>query len=196
MTLQTDRRVTQTAHPLDQLTTDEFRAVRSVLDTAGLVLETTRFAYVGLLEPAKDALYPEASPGTDRRVRVMLWDAALSRSLDIMLSLNSHAVLTKRELDPAVDGQLPVLLEEFDIIEEILAADEQWIAALASRGLTTTQVRVAPLSAGVFSTRMKPGSACCADLASARTTPRTTPGHIRSTDWWPSWTWRTGASTT
>ncbi|MGL3805556.1 primary-amine oxidase [Paeniglutamicibacter sp. R2-26] len=150
MTLQTDRRATQTAHPLDQLTTDEFSAVRSILDTAGLVPETTRFAYVGLLEPSKDELYPEVSPGTDRRVRVMLWDAALSRSLDLTVSLASRSVLSLRELDPAVDGQLPVLLEEFEIIEQILAADEQWIAALASRGLTTAQVRVAPLSAGVF----------------------------------------------
>ncbi|ASN37999.1 histamine oxidase [Arthrobacter sp. 7749] len=150
MTLQTNHRATQTAHPLDQLTTDDFRATRSILNAAGLVVETTRFAYVGLLEPAKDALYPEPSIETDRRVRVMLWDAALSRSLDLTVSLQSDTVLTQRELDPTVDGQMPVLLEEFEIIEEILAADPQWIAALASRGLTTAQVRVAPLSAGVF----------------------------------------------
>ncbi|PYI65054.1 histamine oxidase [Arthrobacter livingstonensis] len=150
MTLQTDRRATQTTHPLDQLTTEDFDAVRSVLEQEGLVPDTTRFAYVGLLEPSKDELYPTPGPGTDRRVRVMLWDAALSRSLDVALSLTSKSVLRQIELDPSVDGQLPVLLEEFDLIEEILAADEGWIASLASRGLTTAQVRVAPLSAGVF----------------------------------------------
>ncbi|MGP9782449.1 primary-amine oxidase [Glutamicibacter sp. AOP12-B1-11] len=150
MTLQSDRAVTRPAHPLEQLTADEYQATRAILEGAGLVLDSTRFAYVGLLEPAKEALYPVPSSDIDRRVRVMLWDAALSRSLDITLSLDSRAVLTKRELDPAVDGQMPVLLEEFEIIEEILAADEQWIAALASRGLTSEQVRVAPLSAGVF----------------------------------------------
>ena len=62
MTLQTDRRVTQTAHPLDQLTTDEFRAVRSVLDTAGLVLETTRFAYVGLWNRPRTPCTPRLPP--------------------------------------------------------------------------------------------------------------------------------------
>ena len=150
MTIQTDRRPTQTTHPLDQLTTEEYSAVRSVLDDAGLVPETTRFAYVGLLEPAKSDLYPEPSAQADRRVRVMLWDATLSRSLDITLSLISESVLSQRELDPSVDGQLPVLLDEFELIEEILAADQGWIASLASRGLTPAQVRVAPLSAGVF----------------------------------------------
>ncbi|MFV0451913.1 MAG: hypothetical protein ACK5LS_06680 [Propioniciclava sp.] len=44
----------------------------------------------------------------------------------------------------------PVLLEEFDLLEEILATDDGWCEALTTRGLAPGQVRVAPLSAGVF----------------------------------------------
>lgn len=150
MTLQTDHLATQTTHPLEQLTSVEYQQVRSILDAAGLVEDTTRFAYVGLLEPAKELLYPQPGTDVDRRVRVMLWDAALSRSLDLTVSLRSGSVLSSRELDPATEGQLPVLLEEFEIIEQILAVDPGWLAALESRGLSPAQVRVAPLSAGVF----------------------------------------------
>ena len=54
------------------------------------------------------------------------------------------------ELDTAVTGELPVLEEEFEVVEQLLAADERWLQALAARGLDVSKVRVAPLSAGVF----------------------------------------------
>ncbi|MGW9413724.1 primary-amine oxidase [Arthrobacter cupressi] len=159
MTLQTTpllaaAQPTVAQHPLEQLSAREIHEARRILADAGLVADTTRFAYLGLVEPPKSALYADAAEddaaAPDRTVRAMLWDAALSRSLDVRLSLAAGEVLEQRELDPAVDGQLPVLIEEFGIIEDILAADPQWKAALADRGLTPEQVRVAPLSAGVF----------------------------------------------
>jgi primary-amine oxidase len=136
-------------HPLEQLSAGEIQHARRILAEAGLVADTTRFAYLGLIEPPKAALRGDAGDAV-RRVRAMLWDAEQSRSLDVRLSLATGQVLGQRELNPAVDGQLPVLLEEFGVIEDILAADPQWKSALASRGLTPPQVRVAPLSAGVF----------------------------------------------
>ncbi|GAA3681182.1 primary-amine oxidase [Arthrobacter ginkgonis] len=150
MTLETRSPEVETLHPLNQLSGSEIREARRILEEAGLVLESTRFAYLGLLEPSKAELYGAGSRNPDRKVRVMLWDATLGRSLDVTVSLSSAAVLDSRELDPAVDGQVPVLLEEFEQIERILAADAGWQGALASRGLTPEQVRVAPLSAGVF----------------------------------------------
>ncbi|WP_082682037.1 primary-amine oxidase [Kocuria rhizophila] len=142
--------VETSVHPLDQLDTAEVTRTREILVESGLVADTTRFAYLGLLEPTKAALYSPAAGTPERRVRVMLWDAAASSSLDVVVSLTSGEILTSTTLDPARDGQLPVLLEEFEIIEEVLAVDPQWIASLAARGLTPDKVRVAPLSAGVF----------------------------------------------
>ena len=154
MTLQTTplaptAQATPTQHPLEQLTAQEIHEARRILAEAGLVADTTRFAYLGLIDPPKSALQEDAIDAV-RLVRAMLWDAAQSRSLDVRLSLTTGRVLERRELNPAVDGQLPVLLEEFGLIEDILAEDPQWNAALAARGLTPAQVRVAPLSAGVF----------------------------------------------
>ncbi|MEV0389723.1 primary-amine oxidase [Nonomuraea sp. NPDC050643] len=143
--------MTATPHPLDPLTPDEFTTVRTVLDAAGLVGRTTRFAYAGLEEPAKETLLGFA-PGdpVDRRVRVMLLDVAGGPSRDVVVSVTRELIDSDRVLDAATDGQLPVLDEEFGVVEELLATDERWLAALRKRGLNVAQVRVAPLSAGVY----------------------------------------------
>ncbi|MFB4268134.1 primary-amine oxidase [Nonomuraea sp. GTA35] len=143
--------MTATPHPLDPLTPGEIAAARTVLATAGLLKDTTRFAYTGLEEPPKDALLAY-SPGTplDRRVRVLLLDLAGAAPRDVIVSLTRGTIDADRTLDPAVDGQPPVLDAEFGIVEEVLATDERWIAALKSRGLDVSKVRVAPLSAGVY----------------------------------------------
>jgi primary-amine oxidase len=138
-----------TTHPLEQLSADDVSAAREVLDAARLVGESTRFVYVGLEEPPKPALYgTDAIP--DRRVRVLLHDIARPNGRDVVVSVTERAIVSDRVLDAATDGQLPVLDEEFALVEEVLATDERWLAALAARDLDVADVRVAPLSAGVF----------------------------------------------
>ena len=66
------------------------------------------------------------------------------------VSVSSGTVISAVELDTAVTGELPVLEEEFEVVEQLLATDERWLKALAGRGLDVSKVRVAPLSAGVF----------------------------------------------
>ncbi|SEF86976.1 primary-amine oxidase [Nonomuraea solani] len=140
-----------TPHPLDPLTPGEITTARTVLAAAGLVGDTTRFAYTGLEEPVKEMLLSYA-PGDpiDRRVRVMLLDTAGGPSHDVVVSITRELVDSDRVLDAATDGQLPVLDSEFGVVEEVLATDERWVAALKNRGLDVTRVRVAPLSAGVY----------------------------------------------
>lgn len=138
-----------TTHPLAQLTAAEVSAARQVLEQAGMVAESSRFVYVGLEEPEKAALHGgEHTP--DRRVRVLLHDVERPAARDIVVSVTSREIVHDRSLDAAVDGQLPVLDEEFALVEQVLATDERWLAALAARGLDVADVRVAPLSAGVF----------------------------------------------
>lgn len=138
-------------HPLDQLTTAEIDETRTVLERAGLLRDTSRFAYVGLEEPVKDdlAAYPASAP-LDRRARVFLHDIAGAPGRDAVVSLTTGDVVAVRTLDPVTDGQLPILEEEIESVEEILAKDGEWLAALERRGLDVTRVRVAPLSAGVY----------------------------------------------
>ncbi|MFI7003310.1 primary-amine oxidase [Nocardia sp. NPDC050175] len=136
-------------HPLALPTEAEIAEVRAVVAAAGLIAPTTRFVYVGLDEPDKYQVYPW-SGALDRRFRVLLHDIDRPNAIDLIVSLGSGAVLAQRTLDAVVDGQLPVLDEEFELVEAVLADNPDWLAALAARGLDATQVRVAPLSAGVF----------------------------------------------
>ena len=60
MTL-TDTEVTRTggpSHPLDDLSADEIHAARELLVAAGLVTDSTRFAYLGLDEPPRPTCSP------------------------------------------------------------------------------------------------------------------------------------------
>jgi len=138
-------------HPLALPTAAEIDAVRTIVTGADLVSATTRFAYVGLEEPDKQTLYgDEAETGGDRRFRVLLHDLARPNAVDAVVSLREGAVVSQRTLDAVTDGQMPVLDEEFGLVEEILSTHPGWLDALAARGLEVKQVRVAPLSAGVF----------------------------------------------
>ncbi|TJY68908.1 primary-amine oxidase [Arthrobacter sp. CAU 1506] len=125
---------------------EEITAVRTILAEAGLAGENTRFAYLGLLDPPRRA--GEASG--DRRFRAFLLDVTGAAPKDVTVSVTSRKVLTQVELDTSVTGELPVLEEEFEVVEAILSTDERWLRAIADRGLEIDKVRVAPLSAGVF----------------------------------------------
>jgi primary-amine oxidase len=142
---------TPAAHPLDALTPDEITAARTLLTASGHATGATRFVYLGLEEPAKaDLLAHTPGAPVDRRVRVLLHDTAGGPAHDLVVSLTHGRVDSDRTLDAAVDGQLPVLDEEFALVEEALSTDEDWLAALRARDLDPAAVRVAPLSAGVY----------------------------------------------
>lgn len=132
-------------HPLDPLAPEEITVARELLTAAGLVTETTRFAYLGLLDPPKNTLAQD-----ERRLRVLLLDVSGGPSRDATVSLTEARVDSHRLIDAATEGQLPVLDAEFALVEEILAKDGRWLDALAARGLAVDSVRVAPLSAGVY----------------------------------------------
>lgn len=139
------------SHPLDPVTAEEITAARDILTKAGLLTPATRVAYLGLEEPDKATLRDHTPGATvDRRVRVMLLDTTGAPPRDLVVALSRGEIDTDRVLDPATDGQPPVLDEEFELVEKVLAEDERWLAALRARGLDPATVRVAPLSAGVY----------------------------------------------
>jgi primary-amine oxidase len=140
------------AHPLDPATGAEYLAGREILAGAGLLGDTARFAYYGLEEPAKDEVLGEAASGRpDRRLRAFLIDVATGRSADVVVSLGEGRVVSRRVLDPAADGQVPILNEEFGLAEEVVRADPGWRAAMARRGLTdVTKIRAVPQAPGSF----------------------------------------------
>ncbi|WP_413542326.1 primary-amine oxidase [Arthrobacter sp. YA7-1] len=130
--------------PFALTSAEDIRAVRGVLADAGLFDGSIRIAYLGLLEPPRNA------EAVDRRFRAFLHNVSTGAAQDVVVSVTHQEVVSKVELDTSVTGELPVIEEEFEVVEEILAQDERWLKALADRNLDVSKVRVAPLSAGVF----------------------------------------------
>ncbi|CAN5289446.1 primary-amine oxidase [soil metagenome] len=126
----------------------EVSAVHAILDREGLVTPTTHFAYLGLLEPDKRQLF--AGDIRPRLFRVMLVDLGSGDQHDVVVCPATDEIVSDRLLDPAIDGQMPVVLLEFGLVEEVIHKDERWLAAMAKRGLhDVSKLRVNPLSAQV-----------------------------------------------
>ncbi len=140
------------AHPLSRLTEDEVARNRALLAGAGIATESTRFALVSLLEPAKAAVLAwQPGDPVDRRVRSLLLDRRTGAVRETVVSLTSGEVVADREVDVVAEGQPPILHEEFDLVEEILWQDEAWNAAMRRRGIDEPRsVRISALSAGCF----------------------------------------------
>lgn len=129
------------------LSPDEVSLARKIMTDAGVIGPNSRLAYIGLVDSPLDQPAPAE---VQRLVRVYLYDTAAHTSRDIVVSLTGREVVEERTIDTAVEGELPVLEEDFGVVEELLSTDERWLEALAKRGLEVEKVRVAPLSAGVF----------------------------------------------
>jgi len=138
-------------HPLSPATAAEYLAGRQVLADAGLLAGPVRFAYYGLEEPPKDEVLAGPAAPPDRRLRAFLMNAATGESRDVVVSLTQRRVVSAAVLDPRTDGQMPIVDSEFELVEEIVHADEGWRAAMARRGLTdVSKIRACPLTAGHF----------------------------------------------
>ena len=137
------------AASLATLTTAEIASNRAILQREGLAGPDVHFSYVGLVEPDKRLLLAEGS--SSRRVRSMLVDMATNDSWDVVVSVADDAIVSSRKLDHAVDGQVPVVIDEFHVVE-VIKENPEWIAAMAKRGLTDLdKLVINPLSAGVLS---------------------------------------------
>jgi primary-amine oxidase len=124
----------------------EITQVQTILRAAGHLEPHHRIAYLGLLEPPRGTTVDEAN----RRFRVFIHDVSGGTPHDVVVSVTNQQVESAVVLDTARTGELPVLEEEFEVVESLLATDERWLAALAARNLEVEKVRVAPLSAGSF----------------------------------------------
>ncbi len=138
------------AASLSTVTAAELAASRAILEREGLAGPDVHFSYVGLQEPDKRELLKSGS--SDRRLRSMLVNMATNESWDVVVSPAEDRVVSSRKLDHAVDGQVPVVVEEFHLVEEVIHENPEWLAAMARRGLTDlSTLRVNPLSGGVLS---------------------------------------------
>ena len=138
-----------TSPSLKTITAEEIAANKSILEREGLAGPGVQYSYVGLQEPDKRRLFADGA--ADRRVRSMLVDMATNESRDVVVSLAEDRVVSDRVLDHAVDGQVPVVIDEF-IVVAVIKENADWQAAMIKRGLTDfDKLVINPLSAGVLS---------------------------------------------
>jgi len=99
-------------HPLARLTADEIDAARQIITAAGLVTDSTRFAYLGLAEPSKSEVLAY-TPGTpiDRRVRAVLIDVATGAAHTVLASLTRGVVEQVEAIDTQTQGQ-PAIMDD------------------------------------------------------------------------------------
>jgi len=130
-----------TTGALASLRAEEIEASRAILRRADLLGDDTHVSYFGLLEQHKRTLLAgEVEP---RRFRAMLVDMGSGAAHDVVVCPDEDRVVSVRRIEPAVDGQVPVVLLEFSLVEEVVHADERWREAMRRRGLTDlTQLRV------------------------------------------------------
>lgn len=144
-----------TTGPLASLGVTEIERIRVIVTASELFTPSTRFACVGLDEPHKlevlDYLagIADRPDRPDRRARVMLLDMATGHSTDSVVSLDTGQIVTTSVLDGSA-GQLPVLLEEFEAIDAIVAVDPRWVGALEARRASVDSMVCVPLSAGYY----------------------------------------------
>ncbi|MGB4779904.1 primary-amine oxidase [Microbacterium sp.] len=163
---------TAPSHPLASLSAAELEAVRAIVLALPSSTESTRFAYVGLEEPTKSEVlaWDQGGELPERVARVQLLDMQTTRSADLLVSLDSGAVLSETVLD-GTGGQLPILDAEFEEVGVIASADEGWVAALAARGLTVDDVVLVPLSAGYYGHAAEEGRRILRTFAFQQFTP-------------------------
>jgi primary-amine oxidase len=134
---------------LASLRADEIEASHAVLSREGYLGPDVHVSYFGLAEQDKRELL--AGKVAARVFRALLIDMRSGASHDVLVCPDEGRVVAATVLDPDVDGQVPVVLAEFPLVEEIVHRDERWLAAMRRRGLTDlSQLRVNPLSAGVL----------------------------------------------
>jgi primary-amine oxidase len=122
------------AHPLDPLSEDEYRATAAILRRDQGVSDAWRFASIELAEPPK-AEVKAWTPGdpVPRRSLSVLWEKATNNVFEAVVDLIGDAVVSWTH----VPGVCPnFTIDEYHDCDHALHENEEVQAALAARGIT------------------------------------------------------------
>ncbi len=121
-------------HPLDPLSTEEFRQVAAIVRRDQGVGERWRIASIELREPSKDVVRGWG-PGDEgeREARVVCWNREDGKAYKALVSLTADAVVSWTH-EP--DGQPNMTVDEVHECDVAMRREPQVIEALARRGIT------------------------------------------------------------
>jgi primary-amine oxidase len=121
------------AHPLDPLSAEEFRAVTAALRRDSGVTDAFRIAAIELLEPPKvDLLSGTEGVSLPRQAQAVLWDRATNRTYEAVVDLRADTVLSFDHM-PGVQPNFTV--DEWHECDDAMRAHPDVVAALAARGI-------------------------------------------------------------
>lgn len=121
-------------HPLEPLSSDEFRTVTAALRRDAGVTDAFRFASIELVEPPKQALLAwEAGHELPRRGLAVMWDRETSRTFEGVVDLDADSVVSFTHI-PGVTPNFTV--DEWHDCDHALRANPEVVAALAARGIS------------------------------------------------------------
>jgi primary-amine oxidase len=135
-------------HPLDPLSTAEYRSVVELLRTAGRVDSTSRFPIITLAPPAKASVlaWEAGGPMPPRQAAAIVKQG--TRVFEATVDLGAGRIDSWKEM---VGKQSPVLFEEWVAAQEAALGDPRMVAGLAKRGITDLKkLFCAPFTMGYF----------------------------------------------
>ena len=126
-------------HPLDSLSSEEFRRTTDALRVAGNLTPTRRFASIALDEPAKaDVLAWREGDPIVRRSLSVLWDRSDNKTYEAVVALSEDGpagdTVVSFDHIPGVTPNFTV--DEWHDCEVAMKADPRVVQALAERGIT------------------------------------------------------------
>lgn len=142
------------AHPLDPLTLAELGQARAILRAAKQLSTYCRFPYLFLQEPDKaEVLAFEPGAPFSRKAFALVLDKQTGQTFEALVDLRADRVERWAELDTAVTGQAPIMIEEFESCVRAVQNDPAWREAVKRRGLTEADIehiQIDPWSFGFF----------------------------------------------
>jgi primary-amine oxidase len=138
--------IPQEHHPLDPLTASEYSEAITILQAAGYLTEASRFTELELLDPPKQSVRGwQAGDDVERTAFAIVKQG--EQTFEARISLTDAAVLSWVEIEGV---QPSLIVEDFINTFRILAEDEEFVAALASRGYSPDEVGCSPMTLGNY----------------------------------------------
>ncbi len=148
--------MTTMTHPLDPATEDELRDAVTILNESKKLSERAFFAFGQRVEPSRQDLERNNNGKVIPRViNLVGHDPEKSQSFDAYVNVTTNELI---DVGWQEKGQAPVTMNDVIMIYTFLAENEEWIAALAKRGIQDpSEVHLEPWITGVHPPEMPTG---------------------------------------
>lgn len=136
-------------HPLDPLSTDEVAAAAEIIRGGAFFNAATKFETIELHYPDRaDVLAWNGADRPPRQAFVCIYDTDIGTVRECLVDLEGAGILNAKVMPGA---RTAVVVDEIITCAENVARNEDFIAAMARRGITElSNIQVDPFSAGNF----------------------------------------------